>query len=227
MQTTSQLKRSTLGWWVCGSVWRASLVPFFIALLITTGLFLLFFFLDDSFTVLFPVSEALWVQLAVLLAVMLGQAVNFRIAHDKQRLGTFVEFCNACLIRTDSVELPAAYIKAHQKHAEEITFPRNADELRQIWFRSVMLETQRRDWRLATFLYVAVWLYVATVPFLLWSAYDWYGFAGCVLLQWSLLALTYGNLHMSRPFEESWFSTPDAGEALRLFKQTYDCSKRN
>jgi hypothetical protein len=227
LQVETRVKRSTLGWWVCGSVWRASLIPFFIALLITTALFLLFFFLDDSFTALFPVSEVLWVPLAVLLAVMLGQASSLRIAHDRQRVSLFMEFCGVCLGRPDGKELASAYITAHRGHNQEPTLPPDAWELWRIWLRSVAWEAQRRDWRLTTFLYMATWLYVITVPFLLWSAYEWYGFAGCVLVQWSLLALTYGNLHVGRPFEkDSWFSTFDFDDALRQFGRAYDSSKQ-
>jgi hypothetical protein len=65
-------------------------------------------------------------------------------------------------------------------------------ELLEIWYRSVRLEEQTRPITLYSIAYVCVWLFIISIPFVLWSNYSWYGFFGILLVAWPVLAYIYG-----------------------------------
>jgi hypothetical protein len=62
----------------------------------------------------------------------------------------------------------------------------------QIWLQSVRLEEQTRPITIYSIAYVSVWLFVISIPFVLWSNYSWYGFFGILLVAWPVLAYIYG-----------------------------------
>jgi hypothetical protein len=61
-----------------------------------------------------------------------------------------------------------------------------------IWLQSVRLEEQTRPITLYSIAYVSVWLFVLSIPFVLWSNYSWYGFFGILMVAWPILAYIYG-----------------------------------
>lgn len=61
-----------------------------------------------------------------------------------------------------------------------------------LWLQSARLEEQTRPITLYSIAYVSVWLFVLSIPFVLWSNYSWYGFFGILLVAWPVLAYIYG-----------------------------------
>jgi hypothetical protein len=61
-----------------------------------------------------------------------------------------------------------------------------------IWLQSSRLEEQTRPITLFSIAYVSVWLFVLSIPFVLWSNYSWYGFFGVLMVAWPVLAYIYG-----------------------------------
>jgi len=85
-------------------------------------------------------------------------------------------------------------------------------ELIRLWFDSVSIEQQSRPVILYTLGYVSVWLFVLSVPLVLWGAYNWYGLFGLLLVDWPLLAFIHGagrKTHAYESYERSAFITTD------------------
>lgn len=208
---TSKTRRHKTAKWFCGGVFGAGLVPVIISsAIVTTVWFILFWYFDTTFTSLFPTSPWYWIFLFQL-SVQAGiRSITFKIQRDQRRGELFAKFAGLANNRN----LIEAYINYHRNKEKSIPNAiRNKPTLVEVFMESVLLEKQHSV-LLSTLTLGSTWLFCFSVPFLFWGYYNWFGYFGCLLVQWPLLGLAHGstkrvNYFASHDGLHKWFLTVD------------------
>lgn len=242
LTTSTKVKKHRFARWVCGSAWMASLVPFLIfTAIITTFWFVIFWAFDSTFTKLWPVADYLWILPIILFVPPVTYLFYQKIVQDERRAQMFSEFCAACLSAAHGgskqpglAELPTLYVLYHRnakdtasKQGDSRQEPKSqmsmaisniqgqhVQILYRTWYASVLLEKQTRNIMWITFCKGLAWLLCFSLPFLFWSYYNWFGFFGCLLVDWPILALVHGATKRINYYEDhakphSWFLNID------------------
>lgn len=105
------------------------------------------------------------------------------------------------------------------------------EDLFDLWNQSVIAEKNRRNIISTTFTLVTAWLFCLSVPWMFWSNYSWYGYFGCLLVQWPLLAAAHSsiikiNYFASHAKPESWFLTIDYERMAKRYKEEIETTSR-
>lgn len=240
--TSNKVKKRRFSKWACGSAWMASVIPWVIfTALVTTTWFVLFWVFDSTFSKLWPVAEWLWLLPTILFVPVAANLILLNIFQDWKRARLFAHFCATCLSEQGSnpiiPHLPLMYvyynrdrrtalaslnlpstsqqtvssIEPHSQMTKALRDVGNA-ELMRLWLASCVLEKQKRNIALNTFVLGAAWLHCFSLPFLFWSYYNWFGYFGCLLIQWPILAVAHIgtkkiNYFASHTKPQSWFLT--------------------
>lgn len=221
--------------WILGSAFSAALLPMIGCTIVTVGWFIMFYLpFADWFPALFPVSQFMWFVLLYAIA-QTGILMHLNSTrHDEQRHTMYAQFRAKLLTLANSdmdpkakntlKRLPKFYIDLHRDRVPDAnsrmltalsSVGPNALALMEIWLRSVDVEKHRKSIILHSLAYVCVWLFVLSVPFVLWGSYNWYGLFGLLLVDWPLLAFIYGpgrTVNQYSNYEESAFITTNYNE---------------
>lgn len=213
--TTTKVRRHKTTKWLCGGVFGTGLVPMVIfTAIVTTVWFVLFWYFETTFTSLFPTSPWYWLflfQIALQSGIL---SLYIKIQRDQRRGELFARFAAVAPNFIDN------YINYHRKKSKGSikTIGALSPAAMGLVLESVMLEKQH-SLLLTTLTLGSTWLFCFSVPFLFWGYYNWFGYFGCLLVQWPLLGLAHGaskriNYFASHDSPHKWLLTVD-----------YDCFK--
>jgi hypothetical protein len=209
--SSTKVRRNKTAKWLCGGILGAGLIPTMIfAAIITTIWFILFWYFETAFSSLFPVSPWYWLflfQISLQSGMFSLYVKNWRDQHRGELFARFAAISSQAQINT--------YIQYHRTKKQQLSdiIRGFTSQQKGFFMESILLEKQR-ILLLRTLALCSTWLFCLSVPFLFWGYYLWFGYFGCLLVQWPLLGLTHGatrriNYFASHTSPHKWYLTID------------------
>lgn len=193
-----RVRRSCTSKWVYNSAWFTTGIYFLVSAVISSVWILLFQYAFNTwFTSLWPISDYFWRVLIFVISALMVAIIRHRTHIDLTRDLLTAEFVAQITGMPSAVAMFEAY---RLRHDAEFNNNKTPLQLRMNYLKSRMLDANARPVALCTALWVCVWLYVASAPFLAYGYYDLFGFFVVLFINWPLLAVAHSMTALIDPY---------------------------
>ena len=193
-------RRSWCSKWVYASAWVTTGFYFLVSAIISSVWIILFQYAFNSwFTSLWPISPYFWSALIIVINAALVGIIRHRSHINLTRDMLTAEFVAMITNTVNAAALLESYRKRDDKafKSTQISVP-----VRACYLKSRMLDVNARPVALCTALWLSVWLYVVSAPFLAYGYYGLFGFFVVLFINYPLLAITHSMTAVIDPYAD-------------------------